>query len=226
MAAADAMNRIKANTMGSLRSWIKQTGLKTPDVIALMAVCTAFLALGLTAWQAYIANDSEKRQLRAYVGVHQVGFMGLDGSGPIGVGFSFINQGQTPAQNFNLIGIIDLLPYPLPIGYVLPKPPDRPRQDGVIFSNEAQPIIGWTWQRDKIDSSTKKEIVSVNPNREIYAHGVATYDDVFNEHWRTEFCLFLNPSSFVRDANGEPMRDKDGHMQFQWAPCANHNKVY
>jgi len=65
---------------------------------------------------------------------------------------------------------------------------------------------------------TKKEIISANPKREIYAHGVATYDDIFGAHWRTEFCFFLNPSSFVRDANGNFVRDKDGHMQFQWAP--------
>lgn len=54
----------------------------------------------------------------------------------------------------------------------------------------------------------------------------ATYDDIFGAHWRTEFCYFLNPSSLVRDASGNIVRDKDGHMQFQWAPCAGHNKVY
>jgi len=57
-----------------------------------------------------MANDSEKRQLRAYIGAHQVGVMGLDDTGPIGVGFAFINHGQTPAQNFNFTGIVDLLP--------------------------------------------------------------------------------------------------------------------
>jgi hypothetical protein len=87
---------------------------------ALVIAVLAFLA---AAWQAYVANDSEKRQLRAYIGVHQVGYMGLEDNDPIGVGFNFINHGQTPAQNFNLIGIIDLLPYPLPQGYVLMDAP-------------------------------------------------------------------------------------------------------
>jgi hypothetical protein len=200
--------------------------MKFADWIGVAAVLIAVFALLATAWQGYIANDSEKRQLRAYVGVHQVGFMGLEGSETIGVGFSFINHGQTPAQKFNLIGVIDLLPYPLPTGYVLPEPPERPKQDGVIFPNEILPMIGWVWERDKIDSPTKQEIISPNPTREIYAHGVATYDDIFGAHWRTEFCFFLNPSSIVRNANGDIVRDKDGHMQFQWAPCAAYNKVY
>ena len=190
------------------------------------ALGIAVLAFLAAAWQAYVANDSEKRQLRAYVGIHQVGYMGIEDNDPIGVGLNFINHGQTPAQNFNLIGIIDLLPYPLPQGYVLIDAPARSPRDGVIFPNEAPTMTGWTWERNKIDALTKKEIISSSPKREIYAHGVATYDDIFGAHWRTEFCFFLNPSSLVRDASGNIVRDKDGHMQFQWAPCAGHNKVY
>lgn len=55
---------------------------------------------------------------------------------------------------------------------------------------------------DKLDVATKKEIISANPKRELYAHGIATYDDIFGAPRRTEFCFFLNPSSFERDAEG------------------------
>ncbi|MGA3259249.1 MAG: hypothetical protein ABSE35_10240 [Bryobacteraceae bacterium] len=194
--------------------------------LEIAAVVIAVLAFLAAAWQGYISNDTEKRQLRAYVGVQQGGYMGLEDSGPIGVGYNFINHGQTPAQKFNLIGAVDLLPYPLPQGYVLADASARPPQDGVIFPNETPPMTGWIWERDKVDAPTKKEIISANPRREIYAHGVATYDDIFGSHWRTEFCFFLNPRSFVRDADGNILRDKDGHMQFQWAPCFGYNKVY
>ncbi len=195
-------------------------------MLEITAVVIAVLAFLAAAWQGYIANDSEKRQLRAYVGVEQVGVMGLEDNGPIGVGFNFINHGQTPAQQFHLIGIVDLLPYPLPQGYVLADAPTRPSQDGVIFPNATPPMTGWTWERDEIDAPTRKEIISPKPNREIYTHGVATYDDIFGAHRRTEFCFYLSPSSIVRDASGNMVRDKDGHMQFQFAPCAGYNKVY
>ena len=62
--------------------------------------------------------------------------MGLEDSGPIGVGFNFINHGQTPAQKFNSIGVIDLLPYPLPQGYFLADAPNKPPEDGVIFPTQ------------------------------------------------------------------------------------------
>jgi hypothetical protein len=194
--------------------------------LEITAVGIAVLAFLAAAWQGYIANDSEKRQLRAYVGVHQASNQGLEDSATIGVGFHFINHGQTPAQKFNFIGVIDILPYPLPQGYVLAEAPARQPQNSVVFPNEKPALQGWAWERDKIDAPTKKEIISANPKREIYAHGIATYDDIFGAHWRTEFCFFLNPSSLVRDANGNIVRDKDGHMQYQWAPCTGYNKVY
>ena len=87
-------------------------------------------------------------------------------------------------------------------------------------------MVGWAWERDKIDISTKKEIISANAGRSIYAHGVATYTDIFGARWRTEFCFFLSPGSIIRDTNGDAVRDKDGHMKFQWSPCAGLNKVY
>jgi hypothetical protein len=118
------------------------------------------------------------------------------------------------------------LPFPLPEGYKLPDPPERDKQDGVIFPNEPSPLTGWVWERNKIDAETKKEILSTNPQREIYAHGIATYEDVFGSEWHTEFCIFLNPASIVRDQQGNVARDKNGHMSFQFAPCLGHNRLY
>ena len=152
--------------------------------------------------------------------------MNLENNDPIGVGFDLINHGQTPAQKFNFSGIIDVLPYPLPQEYVLPEVPSRPPQDGVVFPNEPSPMTDWTWERNKIDAPRKNEFVSAKPEREIYAHGSVTYDDIFGAHWHTDFCFFLNPKSIVRDASGAIVRDKEGHIPFEWAPCLGYNKVY
>lgn len=198
----------------------RRTLLKNAPIII---AALAFLA---AAWQAYVANDTEKRTLRAYVGIHQGAVMGLEDDGPIGVGFYFINHGQTPAQKFNFTGTIDVLPYPLRLEYALVSSPKRPKQDGILFPNETPPLTGWVWERNKIDAGTKKEILSANPQREIYAHGIATYKDVFGSEWHTELCIFLNPTSIERDAAGQFIRDKDGHVKFQFAPCLGYNRLY
>src|SRR5208283_5251439 len=72
--------------------------------LEIAAVFIAVLAFLAAAWQGFISNDTERRQLRAYVGVDQAGLMGLEDSGPIRVGFYFTNHGQTPASKFRLIG--------------------------------------------------------------------------------------------------------------------------
>jgi hypothetical protein len=195
----------------------------TIDKLAIVVAVLAFIA---TAWQAWVANDSEKRQLRAYIGVHQIGFQGLEDKNPIGFGFAFVNHGQTHALDFNLIGVIDLLPYPLPANLKLPSPPDRPSQDGIIFPNESNPMVGWVLERHPMTFAEKMEILSKSPDKQIYMHGVARYRDIFNKHWKTEFCFFLNPTSIVRDDSGAIVRDKDGKFAFQVAPCAGRNKVY
>jgi hypothetical protein len=198
---------------------------RKPKIMDKLAIVVAALAFLATAWQAWVANDSEKRQLRAYIGVHQIGYQGLENADPIGFGFAFVNHGQTLARDFNLVGIIDLLPYPLPANFELPSPPDRPPQDGIIFPNETSPMVGWVWERQPMTVIEKKGLLIRSPSKQIYMHGVATYKDIFNRTWETKFCFFLNPASTVRDNSGAIVRDKDGNFGFQVSPCAGRNNL-
>jgi hypothetical protein len=189
------------------------------------AIAIAVLAFLATGWQAWVANDSEKRQLRAYIGVHQIGYQGLEDSDPIGFGFAFINHGQTPAHDVNVVGIIDLLPYPLSANVALPHPPERPPQDGIIFSNETNPMIGWVWERHPMAIAAKQALLFQSSEKQIYMHGFVSYRDIFDKKWRTDFCFFLNAASIVRDASGAIVRDKDGRFPFQVAPCVGRNRL-
>jgi len=173
------------------------------------------------------ASNTAIRQLRAYVGAHQIGVMGIDDDSAFGVGFAFVNHGQTPALNFNLRGAVHLLPYPLPEDFVIPSPPKKPQQDGVIFPDETNPMTGWVWESatQRLKPTEKLELFSRSTTREFYAHGVATYTDIFNIARTTEFCFVLNPSSVVRDERGDILRGKDGKIQFQWAPVPYRNSV-
>jgi hypothetical protein len=173
-----------------------------------------------------LSRDTTKRQLRAYVGVHQVGVMGIYEDGILGVGFAFVNYGQTPALRFNIRGQADLLPYPLPDSYVMPEPPERPRQDGVIFPHQNNPMTGWVWETGtRLSAKDKMDLFSKTTERELYAHGIATYVDVFDEKRSTEFCFVINPHSVVRNPAGDILHDREGRIQFQFAPVANRNFV-
>jgi len=171
------------------------------------------------------ASDTAIRELRAYIGIRQVGLMGLEDSTPFGVGFAFVNYGKTPASKFNLRGVVDVLPYPLPDDFVLPEPPSRPKQDGVIFPNESNPMVGWVWELEtkRLNLKEKLAMLSRETTQEFYAHGFVDYSDVFEIPRHVEFCFALNPASVVRDQTGGIVRDKSGNFKFQWAPVAGHN---
>ena len=154
------------------------------------------------------ASDTAIRQLRAYVGAHQVGVMGIEDADAFGVGFVFINHGQTPASKFNLRGVVDLFPYPLPNDFVFPDPPDRPTQDGIIFPNESNPMMGWVWEREgqRLSIKDKLTLFSKNTIQEFYAHGTASYCDIFGVSRECRFCFYLNPSSVIRNQVGVEAR--------------------
>jgi hypothetical protein len=205
--------------------WAFATRDRRKTALEIATIIIAVLAFVATAWQAYIANDSEKRQLRAYVGVHQVSYQGLENSEPIGFAFTLVNHGQTLAKKANFVGIIDLLPYPLPTPFKLQAPPDRPSQDGIIFSNETPPMIGWVWERTPMTESDKQALFSRSGTKQIYMHGSISYEDIFGKPRKTTFCFFLNPASIVRDASGAIVRDGNGRFSFQVAPCEGRNRL-
>jgi hypothetical protein len=91
------------------------------DVVAIIVACIA--AAG-TIWQGWVVSDTEKNQLRAYIGIVPGGIDNFgDGQRQT---FNFIekNYGQTPAYDvFNLA----VLPYMIQEGGQLrPTPTERP----------------------------------------------------------------------------------------------------
>jgi len=173
------------------------------------------------------SSDTSIRQLRAYIGVHQSEIEGLDSGDKVSIRLSFVNYGQTPATKFNMVGAIDLLPYPLPENFTLLDPPGRPPYDGIIFPNETNQLTAWIFERafPALSMQTKHKIFSLDTNEEIYAHGTVTYEDIFGKVRSTKFCFVLNPKSVKRNHAGAIVLDAQGHAQFQFAPVAGRNAL-
>jgi hypothetical protein len=72
---------------------------------------------------------------------------------------------------------------------------------------------------------TKRQILRVETPHQIYAHGAATYEDVFGKVRHTKFCYYLNHLSVVRNAQGILVRNKLKQLQYQWSPVAGRNGI-
>jgi len=156
------------------------------------------LAFFAAAWQAYVANDTEKRSLRAYV-ILSHNFKKIDGFGsgktPYIVAM-FENLGQTPVYSATWQSGIDFLPYPLKIEIVYPdcaaimRTPDAKRwtfgkstdidKRGIRamadVGNDARAITDIEWQQYTEGTAA------------FYFVGRFCYKDIFEKIRHTDFC--------------------------------------
>jgi hypothetical protein len=102
-------------------------------VLERIAFGVAFLALCATAWQAHVANDTEKRTLRAYIinesiVMHNIDddITQIDPTKALSVTITTKNYGQTPAYNVRGVSTlrIDNFP-PVPSFFILPQKPNN-----------------------------------------------------------------------------------------------------
>ena len=146
-----------------------------------------------------VAEDTAKRQLRAYVSDQPTGikiFAEADDGIAIRVQFTFINEnhGQTPARNvrhFCLPGIYD---HPLPDDFVIPEI----NEDVVIVSA----TIIFPGMKFPANSSefpvtvTKLEPIFEGVSRRLYIFGITRYDDIFGNPHETGLCVHCGGTEF------------------------------
>jgi len=151
------------------------------------------LAARFTYDQAVTADDSEKRSLRAYIGiVHPPNETMINAFFPPVVPtavFDVKNFGQTPAYKVTFLGGMGIGPYPLP-----------PDQNFAIENpgTAANPIIVFPGMLDigRIKSVSKRaltddEISSIQDGKtkRLYAFGTISYADAFARSHYTNYCI-------------------------------------
>lgn len=178
-----------------------------------IAICTIILVLiGLRA--LHVSEDTEKKQLRAYVGP-LIQNSEIKNSAVSATVF-LENFGETPAKKCNISSDFGIFPFPLPKGFVF-KIPARFEQTAMIYPKAVPPT-----RIEPIKAFTAFELVEVrapNPQHAVYFFGVLNYTDVFNDIHSTMFCYFLNPYSAKIIS-----KDKTGIITtFKWTECDQHN---
>jgi len=181
-----------------------------------IAICTICLVLiGFRAFR--ISEDTEKRQLRAYVApTMQSSWIKHDTI--LSAEYTIENFGQTPAKNCKIRGgKIEILPFPLPKGHEFQIPltqfEQKSRIDPKGTTSLAKVVRNQVFTKSEI-----AEITAPDTHRCAYVFGVLTYEDIFGDVHFTNFCSFLNPYSITpnKDATGQPIKN------FTWADCDQH----
>jgi hypothetical protein len=138
-----------------------------------------------------VAQDTAKRQLRAYVAVEIVGIRGFREGWKAGFTMLVRNQGQTPAYHVRTAEKVDILPRELPENYEFECPFDK----GEIVINPHSHITTWA-SRD--NEFTRAEILELSErdDRRVYVFGVVQYTDAFEAKHRTRYCASISARTF------------------------------
>ena len=140
-------------------------------------------------------------QMRAYVSVE----IGTASHQNTATGFKFearpllINSGQTPARNFAFVAKAAILDVPLSEDFNTTVEIPAENGKGVIPPHQNRHIYAVV---DNLVPDDQVQNIMDGTGKSLYVWGAVTYDDIFDGHWRTEFCQQL---TFI------PNRDGNGH---------------
>lgn len=198
----------------TLQEWMRDPN----GVLAILTLALTLIAIGalcISHRALKISEDTEKRQLRAYIGPIPKEY-GIN-NGTFSINILLENFGITPAKNSKYNGEVTILPYPLPDKTIFNITVDK-NMSGRIYPKAINPTI--FGMNKTFNKSEIAEIMSKNPTRTIYFYGIIVYDDIFSETHRTRYCFYINPKTFVYDT----IKGKTGTVKnFTVTECDQHN---
>ncbi len=167
--------------------------------------------------QNELAEETAKRQLRAYVSVTPVTISNFDPPGIISVGHTVLNHGQTPAQKMNHIFGMAVFPnsfanFPTPIRPVV--------LNSTIFPNMEMKI--WHNNNRQLTQAEVDNII-LNQTHRFYIWGNLTYRDEFGAMQSTEFYASVGGSDFA--ANILNLRAGGAGLPFTWLFNNGHGRA-
>jgi hypothetical protein len=177
----------------------RQNAKKPPNdwftsLIAFFALIVSCFAAYYSFKQASIAEDTSRRQLRAYLGFCSISLIENINEAYI-VRFEIMNYGQTPAKTVDVLGQIEILPFPLPESFV-PQYFQRTdiKQASNIFPADTT-MKGGIRAKRIFSVQEISKINSAKSNERLYVFLRIDYLDCFEIEHHTWFCRFIDPTS-------------------------------
>lgn len=151
--------------------------------------------------QLAVAEDAEKRQLRAYLHISHGAITVSENTAAADL--LIAHSGQTPAYKIKLNADIQVGHFPLPGSEILSLPTHglQTFEFGALYGNEPirQRISMPLNSNDAIEIQRRsRDRLSGGP-QVFYLHGIVRYQDIFGNEWPYEFCFSFDP---VDRANG------------------------
>lgn len=156
------------------------------EKFAVTFAALAFLAAGYQGW---VARDTEKRSLRAYVGgTGEIKFKEETLFSPTQISLSIQNYGETPATDVKIFGNwYDTAPgKELPDDFAFSETHECPEGEGVAVLYPKTPIPAQMPSCEKAVADRAKRVFMSGT---LYLYGHIEYRDVFSERHVSTFCL-------------------------------------
>ncbi|MGC2414761.1 MAG: hypothetical protein WA459_18955 [Stellaceae bacterium] len=188
------------------RHWLEYAAV----ALASLAFLASSFAAGFSGWQAWIARDTEQRELRAYLELTDIEVVCPDCTtvGPVSptrypgrnfIHIRFENAGQTPARAIRFKTNWWVIPSKdAPLPKIFEFPDYSP--SGVVPAGATNIVSTSELARDKhregngpIDHDIARFRAATNATSTIYLYGHLDYCDVFGKPRETGFCFLYVP---------------------------------
>lgn len=179
------------------RRQAEKTKTNWTELFAFVAAIGGVLAAIFSGYQGWVARDSEKRQLRAYVSFSTTNPLKMSGSELTVI---IDNFGQTPAKNVHIWSSWQFVPFgddlPADFQFLVKSPcggtpPKQSMLPGpvTIYPKNPYPAFSFHCPFDLLDIQ-RAERNEANA----FIYGFISYFDIFDEEHRTNFCYLWYPA--------------------------------
>jgi hypothetical protein len=162
-------------------------------IVTLLAVIAAAIAARSAQQSVAVAQDTARRELRAYVSGRPNFIVSFSNAIPARAHYEISNGGSTPAYNLRNAAGIDVFPYPLPKDFKFPDVEVVKDNSVTLFS--ASPLQGIISARRVFTDDEISRVLSGECR--LYVWGTIIYEDIFKNPQITKFARSVSGTQDV-----------------------------
>jgi hypothetical protein len=188
------------------KDWLDYVVAFFAFVASLGAIAAALVA----SYQGWVARDTEKRQLRAYVFLESIRTAGMseDSARDLSATIVFKNFGQTPAYNVRHTSSLKFADYPPPMTVFDYDATKRPIPVDTLGPQGGARNVVRSTETDLMSGSERKQLMKAQ-TKAIYVFGTISYEDAFGVKRCTSYRFMAGGDSEILD--GDMLRMDSGN---------------